>query len=115
MTLLFRKPEEPEYFEEQWTRLFLPFAEQMPGVERVTVSHVIGEPDGTSDYYRMHEFYFADRQALDHALTSEKGVRAGNALMAFAGEITTILISEVFEEARGEAGSTADASDSGSD
>ncbi len=111
MTLLFRKPEEPERFEEQWTRLFLPFAEQMPGLERVTVSHVIGEPEGNSDYYRMHEFYFADRQALDRALTSEKGVRAGNALMTFAGEITTILFSEVFEEARGEVENTLDESD----
>jgi uncharacterized protein (TIGR02118 family) len=97
MTVLFRKPEEPEQFEDQWTTLFLPFAEQMPGVDRITVSHVIGEPSGTSDYYRMHEFFFADRQALDRALTSEKGVSAGNALMTFASDITTILFSEVFE------------------
>ncbi len=102
MTLLFRKPEDPERFEEQWTRMFLPFAERMPGVERVTVSHVIGEPDGTSDYYRMHEFFFADQKALDHALTSEKGLQAGNVLMTFASEITTILFSEVFEEPRSE-------------
>lgn len=98
MTLLFRKPADPERFEEKWTRMFLPFAEEMPGLERIAVSHVVGEPGGTSDYHRMHEFYFADRQALDLALTSEKGVRAGNVLMSFAGEITTILFSEVFEE-----------------
>ena len=101
--MLFRKPEDPKRFEDLWAGVFLPFAEQMPGVERIMVSHVIGEPDGTSDYYRMHEFYFSDRHALDRALTSEKGVRAGNALMTFASEITTILFSEVFETACGKA------------
>jgi len=113
MTLLFRKPAEPDRFEEQWTRLFLPFAERMPGVARITVSHVVGEPEGTSDYYRMHEFYFADRKALDHALTSKKGKQAGNVLMTFASEITTIFFSEVFEEAYGETEKTGGASDNG--
>ena len=100
MTVLFRKPEEAERFEDQWTHLFLPFVEKMPGIERIMVSNILGEPDGTSDYYRMHEFFFADRQALDHALNSEMGVRAGNVLMTFASEIATILFSEVFEESR---------------
>ena len=98
MTLLFRKPTDPDLFEEKWTRMFLPIAEAMPGLARVAVSHIVGEPGGTSDYHRIHEFYFADQQALDLALTSEKGKRAGNILMSFAGEITTILFSEVFED-----------------
>ena len=106
MTMLFRRPEDPKRFEKLWTKLFIPFAEQMPGVERIMVSHVIGEPDGHSDYYRIHEFYFSNRQALDQALISENGVRAGNALMTFASEITTILFSEVFETALDEAENT---------
>jgi hypothetical protein len=77
------------------------------------VSNILGEPDGTSDYYRMHEFYFADRQALDQALTSEMGVRAGNVLMTFASEIATILFSEVFEESRDYNKTSADASSQG--
>ena len=113
MTVLFRKPEETERFEDQWTHLFLPFAEKMPGIERIMVSNILGEPDGTSDYYRMHEFYFTDRQALDQALTSEMGVRAGNVLMTFASEIATILFSEVFEESRDYNETSVDASSQG--
>jgi uncharacterized protein (TIGR02118 family) len=100
MTLLFRKPEDLDYFEDQWSQHFIPFAEQMPGLQRITVCHIEGEPSGKSDYYRIHEFQFADKTALDYALSSEKGVRAGNALMGFAGDITTILFSESFEETR---------------
>tara|TARA_B100001146_G_C16021152_1_gene365130 strand:+ start:139 stop:504 length:366 start_codon:yes stop_codon:yes gene_type:complete len=100
MTLLFRKPENPGYFEDQWSQHFIPFAEQMPGLQRITVCHIEGEPSGKSDYYRIHEFQFADKTALDYALSSEKGVHAGNALMEFAGDITTILFSESFEETR---------------
>ena len=100
MTLLFRNPEDPEQFEDQWAQEFLPFAEQMPGIRRIAVCHVVGEPSGVSNYYKMHEFYFDDREALDRALTSEKGVQAGRGLMAIGGEITTIFFSEVFEEKR---------------
>ena len=100
MTLLFQKPEDPDHFEDQWSQTFIPFAEQMPGLQRITVCHVEGEPSGTSDYYRIHEFQFADKTALDHALNSDKGVSAGKALMGFASDITTILFSEAFEESR---------------
>jgi len=98
MTLLFRKPENPDHFEDQWSQNFIPFAEQMPGLQRITVCHVEGEPSGKSDYYRIHEFQFADKTALDYALSSDKGVRAGNTLMGFAGDITTTIFSEAFEE-----------------
>ncbi len=102
MTLLFRKPEDPDLFEEQWTNNFLPAAEELPGIRRIAVCHVAGEPSGISDYYRMHEFYFDDRESLDRALNSDKGVRAGQALMTFGSDITTIFFLEVFEEWREE-------------
>ena len=100
MTLLFRQPDDPDHFEDQWSQTFIPLAEQMPGLKRITVCHVEGEPSGQSDYYRILEFQFADKTALDHALNSDKGIRAGKALMGFAGDITTILFSEAFEENR---------------
>lgn len=100
MTLLFHHPEDIERFEDQWAQQFLPLAEQMPGILRIAVCHVAGEAGGVSNYYKLHEFYFDSRETLDKALTSEKGVRAGRALMTFGGDITTIFFSEVFEEER---------------
>ncbi|HAJ05286.1 MAG TPA: EthD family reductase [Chloroflexi bacterium] len=100
MTILFNTPENINDFEERWSQQFIPIAEQMPGVQRITVSHIEGEPKGKSEYYKIHEFQFANKPSLDHALNSEKGVQAGKALMKFAGNITTILFSESFEEER---------------
>ena len=100
MTIIFRKPEDTDQFEDQWATQFLPIAEQMPGIKRIAVCPVDGEPSGVSDFYKLHEFYFEKREDLERALTSEKGERAGRALMNFGHKISTILFSEVFEEER---------------
>ncbi len=101
MTLLFRQPAADQWanFEEQWAMHFRPLAEQMPGLRRVAVGHVVGSPNGKTEYTRFHEFYFDSREALDRALTSEVGVKAGRALMGFAGKSVEILFLDVFEEA----------------
>lgn len=100
MTILFRHPPDAAKFENDWSNSFVPVAEAMPGIRRVAVSHVMGGPTGSAPYYKLHEFFFDDRDALDHALTSEKGVRAGQALMAIAGNLATILFADVLEEDR---------------
>ena len=100
MTLLFQIPENIADFEEKWSQNFIPLAEEMPGLQRITVSHIEGEPNGKSKYYKIHEFQFANKPSLDRALNSEQGVQAGQALMKFASNITTILFSESFEEIR---------------
>ncbi len=102
LTILFRHPKDITKFEDDWANLFVPFAEKMPGVRRIAVAHVMGGPTGPADIYKLHEFYFDDRAALDKALTSEKGVRAGQALMTFAPDLATIIFADVLEEDRDE-------------
>jgi hypothetical protein len=48
----------------------------------------------------IHEFYFDSLSALQHAMASEEGQMAGQALMSFAENSTTILLAEHLEEAR---------------
>jgi hypothetical protein len=48
----------------------------------------------------IHEFYFDDLPALQRAMASEEGQKAGQALMSFAENSATILLAEHLEEAR---------------
>ena len=98
LTILFRTPPDISEFEHEWAHLFVPLAEAMPGILRVEVSTVDGSPDGPSEFYKMHEFYFEDRAAMDAAMNSEKGTRAGGMLNAMARGRFTIVFSEVLED-----------------
>jgi len=98
LTFVFQRPQRIADFEEHWANEFVPLVEQLPGLCRVSVSVVIGEPGGPSNFYKLHELYFSDRAALDAALASEQGVKAERMLKSFASKITTLLFSEYFEE-----------------
>jgi uncharacterized protein (TIGR02118 family) len=100
MTILFKKAtaERAALIEHRWATEFLPLAEQMPGVVRLSLARVFGEPSGASSYDRLHEFYFATDADLDAALSSPVGIKAGQVLLQFAADLVTVLFSEVFEE-----------------
>ncbi len=70
----------------------------MPGILRVEVSTIDGGPDGPAEFHKAHEFYFESREAMDKAMNSEKGTRAGMALNAIASGLFIILFSEVHED-----------------
>ena len=100
LTILFRTPPDLPKFEDGWAHKFVPFADGMPGILRVEVSHIDGGPTGPAEFYKIHEFYFADRQAMDKAMNSEKGTRAGMALQVIAKGLYTLLFADVLEEER---------------
>jgi uncharacterized protein (TIGR02118 family) len=98
LTILFRHPPDLAKFEDDWADKFVHFSEQMPGVIRIEVSTIDGGPGGPAEYYKIHELYFADRAAMDKAMHSEKGVRAGNALQIIAPGLYTLLFADVTED-----------------
>ena len=98
LSILFAAPPDIPKFEHEWAHTFVSFAEAMPGILRVAVSTVDGGPDGPAPFYKIHEFYFESRAAMDKAMNSEKGTRAGMALNIIAKGLFTILFSEVLED-----------------
>ena len=98
LTLLFRHPPDLMKFEHDWAETFVAFAEKMPGILRIAVSTIDGGPTGPAEYHKIHEYYFANRAAMDKAMHSEKGVRAGNVLQVIAPGLYTLLFSEVAED-----------------
>ena len=74
----------PGVFEEGWQK-FLGMAEQMPGLVKESVGDVdqlvFGPPN--LSYKKIHELHFVSREALEAALASEVGQKAGQWLHSF--------------------------------
>lgn len=97
LTLLFRTPPDVNAFEEGYNAA-LALLEQMPAIRRRQACLVFGSPGGPAPYYRILEFYFESRAAMDEAMLSEAGKAAGRALVGFAGHDVELLFADVFEE-----------------
>lgn len=100
LIVLFKSTGDPTQLETQWSGRFVPLAEKMPGIRRVSVTRILGGASKAPDLHLIHEFYFDSLAALRHAMASEEGQKAGQALMAFAENSATVLYAEHLEEAR---------------
>jgi len=97
LMVLIRRPRDPAEFEDRWSREFVPRAERMPGLRRVTLSRVTGGLPGAIDLHLVHEFYFDNLEALQAAMASSEGQDAGRALMGFASAEATLSFAEHME------------------
>ncbi len=97
LMVLIRRPGDPSAFEDHWSREFVPRAERMPGLRRVTLSRVSGGLPGAPDLHLIHEFYFDNLEALQSAMGSSEGQAAGRALMAFAAAEASLAFAEHME------------------
>jgi uncharacterized protein (TIGR02118 family) len=97
LVVLIRRPPDPEALERAWSESFVPLAERMPGLRRVTVGRTVGGPTRAPSVMLVHELYFDDLPALRQALLSPQGQDAGRALMESAGEHSELLFAEHLE------------------
>jgi len=97
LTILFQQPVNVDDFEDHYNHN-LALLEKMPGIRRRQACVVVGSPAGESKYYRILEFYFDDRAALDVAMLSEAGITAGRYLVGFAGHQVEMIFADVFED-----------------
>ncbi len=91
LIILFGQPRDPLDFAMGW-QAFLKMAEQMPGLRRKSVSLVEEALYGETRPFKIHEFIFDDRAALDAALASDAGQQAGEWLHQFTGGNFSLLI-----------------------
>ena len=84
LVILFLQPFAWATFEDGWQK-FLGLAEGMPGLVKESVGDVdqlvFGPPN--LNYKKIHELYFESKEALEAALASEAGQRAGQWLHSF--------------------------------
>jgi uncharacterized protein (TIGR02118 family) len=84
LVILFLPPFAWATFEQGWQK-FLGMAEQMPGLRKESVGDIEQLVFGTQNitYKKIHELYFDSREALEEALKSEAGQKAGQWLHSF--------------------------------
>lgn len=97
LVLLYKHPTDQAEFERHYVTN-LAQLEKMPGIIRRQANMVVGGPAGAATYYRILEFYFEDRAALDRAMTSPQGTEAGQGLMDYAADLVELLFVDVFED-----------------
>ncbi|MEM9951753.1 MAG: EthD family reductase [Chloroflexota bacterium] len=100
--ILFKEASTTDVFEHAYAD-FLALVERMPDVRRRQAIHIIGSPQGQSQYQRGLEIYFDTQDALRASLMSKAGQEAGNELARFPEGSIEAYFAEVFEE---EGGST---------
>lgn len=98
LVILFLPPFSWATFEQGWQK-FLGIAEQMPGLRKESVADieqlVYAPPD--VNYKKIHELYFDSREALEVALTSEAGQKAGQWLHSFTQGRFALMVSRHME------------------
>lgn len=96
LTVLYGHPESPDDFEEHYTRVHLPLAQQIPDLVRLETARTMPGPDGAQPaYYRTAELCFADLGHFGTAMASEQGKAAGADIIQFASGGATMLLSVV--------------------
>jgi uncharacterized protein (TIGR02118 family) len=98
LVILFLPPFAWATFEQGWQK-FLGMAEQMPGLRKEAVGDidemVFSQPN--MNFKKVHELYFDSREALEDALTSEAGQKAGQWLHSFTQGRFLLMIAKHME------------------
>ncbi len=86
MTLLYRHPEDAGAFEQHYTQIHMPLADEMD-VERMELTLFNPGPDGSApEYHRMAELYFKDEAHMAASLASDAGQAAAADVPNFCPE-----------------------------
>ena len=91
---LYRHPEDKEAFDKHYEDIHTPLTKKIPGLKQMKVSHIVGSPQGDSDYYLMAEMYYEDHAAMKKAMKTEEAKASAKDLQSFAGDLVTMMIGE---------------------
>jgi uncharacterized protein (TIGR02118 family) len=85
--------------EQFYNATHLPLVEQLPGLLKLEVSRVTGQPTGLSRFHLMVEAYFATEDSLRRALISPQGLQMMDALRVWAdAKLLIWFYADAFEE-----------------
>lgn len=99
LIILFKTPTDPDAFQRRWSEEFVPLAEALPGLRRITVSVAHGGPAGPVDVHLLHELHFDTLETLKAAMAAPEGLRAGRCLVDLAGKRAELIFAEHMEDA----------------
>jgi uncharacterized protein (TIGR02118 family) len=95
LTVLYKKPRDPQEFDHYYKEVHTPLANKMPGLKKFEVAKVLGSPMGDSEYHLVANLYFDDLATLKNSMSSEEGKAAARDTKNFADGLLQMFISEI--------------------
>lgn len=96
LTVLYGHPTDSAAFEDYYKNTHMPKAEKMTGFSNSELTKFISAPDGGKPaLFRMAEFWFSDKDAMQKTLESPEGQATANDISNFATGGATLLVGEV--------------------
>ena len=90
MIALFKKPEDPERFDQYYFGTHVPLTKKIPGLLEMKVTKFQGD----SPYYLMCEMLYESKEAFKVASKTPEAKESGKDVMSFAGNLVTFLFGE---------------------
>ncbi len=91
---LYRKPEDPESFDQAYFGTHIPLVNKIPGLDRVIVNRITGAPRGDPEFYMTAELCFPDKETMERGLASDENREAGKNLMSFARGLAVFMYAQ---------------------
>ncbi len=84
--VIYYRVDDEDALEAFFTNTHLPLVEVLPGLRRLEISRITGQPLGSSRFHMMVEAYFDSEAAMRQGFVSQPGVAMMNALRPWAEE-----------------------------
>lgn len=97
MIALYRAPEDVQAFLDHYRDVHMPLVRKLPGLTSVELTRIERTVVGEKGNFLLAELVFASPEAFQAALRSPENAAAGADVMAFAGELVTVMTGEVIE------------------
>ncbi len=93
LVALYKKPDDPEAFENAYFNTHVPLIQKVPGIQKTVITRFVRTVMGDG-LYMMAEMHFEDMDALKAAMKSPEMQAAGDNLNQFASGLATLLFGE---------------------
>ena len=94
LVAVYQTPKDTSAFDAHYANVHTPLVEKIPGLLELRVSKIHNTLMGSADIYLIAQMVFADREALDAAMTSDENKAAGRDLGTFARGLVTLCVAE---------------------
>jgi uncharacterized protein (TIGR02118 family) len=92
---MFNEPNDPDAFDQHYTKTHIPLGKKMPGLRSMEISSGgVHAPDGSQPFYLIAKIEFDSMQAIQEALNSPEGQAAANDLPNFASGGVSLVMFE---------------------
>ena len=95
LVALYRKPTDPQNFDDHYFRIHLPLVKKIPGLKKTEITRISGAPMGETKYHLMAEMYYDSLDAMNAANASPEGKAAARDMMNFAADVVTFFYGDV--------------------